>query len=370
MKLLLSLRINLYDFNSDHRGAIFHRWLPDGQKDSIYLDVIDPNIKFRVWFERCGYTDDVFIRFDEKQREIDPQIISMQGCLYSGPLFGLLEIENLPIETLQAIKESRLGDENYKNFAKKIAKDVIYKPISEFIETIRIKFGQFWIREFTKWDSRSYSLGYYCSSVLGMRWSLDDGKSWKILDPDEPEVFKIKFYAKSGPDYLQFMTKDDWESISEFEFMKKSSNIFLIRSHQLSEEENLRLAFIEGVAALELSIHDFIRNRVSKELLITSAEAFYNLPLHTQLTVLCTSFGALSQEQIEQSVKAVKIRNQIVHDGLEPKDETKQFLYSLLNTVSYLSGGGVSKFPSNMFTKTSVPEDGWPKFYKKSKPSN
>ncbi len=365
-KLFIKFKVNLWNFESEHSGAIFHRWLPNGEKDSVQLHSNDSNVNIRVWFERSGSTDDNFIRYNEKRREVDPKIMTLQGCLYSGPLYGMLEMSKLPPEQIQAIRDSKKGDEIYINLTKKLVKEAIYQPVSEFIEKIRINFGQFWIRPLPKYDSRHYSLGYYASHILNMHWSLDDQKSWKIIDPDAPETVKAKFYALPGPDYVQFLIEEDWKSISNLDCSNNSSNQFLIRSHRLCEEGNLRLAFIEAVTSLELSIHDFIRKRASNKLLLESSEAFYNLPLRTQLTILCSSFNTISQDQIELSIKAINLRNDIVHDGVSPSDEKKNWLYALLKTVSFLSGNEVHKFPSKRFSTCSIPESNWPKFYKKA----
>jgi hypothetical protein len=326
----------------------------------------DSNVNVKVWFERCGYTDDHFIRYNDKRREVDPKTMTQQGCLYSGPLCGMLEMSKLAPEQIEVIRDSIKGDEIYINLTKKLVKEVIGPSVSEFIEKIRINFGQFWIRPLPKYDSRQYSLGYYASHILNMYWSLDDRKSWKVIDPDKPETSKVRFYALPHPDFLQFLNEKDWKSISNLDYSNNSSNQFLIRSHRLCEEGNLRLAFIEAVISLELSIHEFIRKRASGKLLIESSEAFYQLPLRTQFAILCSSFNTIPQDQVELSIKAIKLRHDIVHDGVSPSDEKKTWLYALLQTVSFLSGNEVQKFPSKRFPTSSIPESNWPKFYKKT----
>ena len=365
-KLFIKFRVNLWNFESEHSGAIFHRWLPNGEKDAVELPTNDSSVNISVWFERCGYADDNFIRYNEKRREVDPKIMTLQGCLYSGPLYGMLEMRKLAPDQIRAIRDSKKGDEIYINLTKKLVKEIIYRPVSEFIERIKINFGQFWIKQLPKYDSRQYSLGYYASHILNMQWSLDDRKSWKVIDPDAPETVKATFYSRPAPDYQEFLAKEDWKSISKLNYSSNNSNQFLVRSHRLCEEGNLRLAFLEGVTALELSIHEFIRKRASIKLLVESSKAFYNLPLRTQLTILCSSFESIPQDQIEHSIKAINLRNDIVHDGVTPSDDKKIWLYALLNTVSYLSGNEVQKFPSKRFSTCSVPESNWPKFYKKA----
>lgn len=167
-KLLLSFRIDFEQLEDDGQGVIFHRWLPDGKNNSIKLNVTLRNANAKVWFERCGYTDDKFIRYNREFRKVDPQIMARQGCLFSGPLFGLIEIEKLPKKILDAIKDSNKGNEDYINFAKDLAQKVLYQPISDFIETLQTNYGQYWLKNIPKWDSRFRSLGYYCSHTLNL----------------------------------------------------------------------------------------------------------------------------------------------------------------------------------------------------------
>ena len=47
-------------------GPLFHRWLPDGEKDAIPLDTGEPDVELRVWFERLGFVDDLVTGLDSK----------------------------------------------------------------------------------------------------------------------------------------------------------------------------------------------------------------------------------------------------------------------------------------------------------------
>ena len=362
-KVLLSFRINFEQLDDDGQGVIFHRRLLDGKNNSIKLNVALQNANAKVWFERCGYTDDLFIRYDRDVRKIDPQIMARQGCLFSGPLFGLIEIEKFPKKILDAIKDSNKGNEDYINFAKDLAQKILYQPISNFIETLQTNYGQYWLKNIPKWDSRFCSLGYYCSHTLNLRWSLDEGKTWGVFDPDKPDTVKATFVAKPMPDYLQYMNEDDWNNLSALSGNRSSSDNFLIRCHQLCEEGDLRLAFIEAATALELSINHFLRERSTSDFRTASFESFYNLPLRTQLSIISSIINGIAPEQIDKSIEAVDIRNKIVHEGYEPPFKAATELYCLLRTISTVLGGGVTKFPSHRFPTTSVPEEKWKNYY-------
>ena len=97
--LLLKFKINLEEHNgstySKHKGPLFHRWLPDGEKDAIILDTGDTNAELRVWFERfgCIRKDGNFITYDYERREVDADIMLKQAVLEAGPIMGLLKIK-------------------------------------------------------------------------------------------------------------------------------------------------------------------------------------------------------------------------------------------------------------------------------------
>src|SRR5258706_13960295 len=93
-------------------GPIFHRWLPDGKTDAITLGVTDPNVKLKVWFDRLGYVKESgFIQFEYHRAEVDLDVMSRQALLQGGPLCGLLEINGLSDDEIDAIRENKTGHE-------------------------------------------------------------------------------------------------------------------------------------------------------------------------------------------------------------------------------------------------------------------
>ena len=91
-KLIVPLeRHDIEDFDRPH-GPIFHRWLPDGEKDSILIQTKSRNVKVLVWFERCGFVQDGWIKFDYKKRETNSTILKRQAKLDAGPLRVRIEV--------------------------------------------------------------------------------------------------------------------------------------------------------------------------------------------------------------------------------------------------------------------------------------
>jgi len=130
--VLLRFVINL----KDHRdtgffggnGPLFHRWLPNGEKDAIMLETGDENVELKIWFERLGYLDGSFIKFDKMRHEVEPEIMDKQGMLEAGPLQGSLKIGGIADQELQSMRKFKLGVEKYKVFGKKVIK-LIYPSV-------------------------------------------------------------------------------------------------------------------------------------------------------------------------------------------------------------------------------------------------
>src|SRR5436305_13554498 len=94
-----SLLLKFYVFLDQQRnwrkydGPLFHRWLPDSEKDAIDLYTGFPNTRLKVWFERRGYVEGGVIQFDTSRKEVDPASIPTQAALCAGSLFGSLEVQ-------------------------------------------------------------------------------------------------------------------------------------------------------------------------------------------------------------------------------------------------------------------------------------
>ena len=365
--LLLKFVINLenYDLSiiTRHHGPLFHRWLPDGESNAIVLNTEDPNAKLKVWFERRGYVDNGFVRFDYQRKEVDPKIIPTQAILDGGPLFGLLEIQGISEEKLTCIRENKVGNEAYVKLGKKIVKKLICPPVHKFIDILRTNYGQYWIRNFDEWDSRRESLGSYCRTTLQLKWSLDGGKTWESFEPDE-RVYNVTLTASK--DFAGYLTEKDWNELAKVvqEGYEPSLASFLLsRAQQLLDQGNLKYALVEGVSALELALNEFIRNvsQVSDSLLKLMSP-FWQLPLNAQVISVAAISEKMSKEHVENAIEAINIRNKVVHEGLDPPANAEERICGLLNTVAALVLGPKFRFltanPGNAIKSVEIWEKG------------
>lgn len=350
--LLLKFEIHLekYDIPSilQHHGPLFHRWLPEGKKDAIILDTGDPNADIKVWFEQWGLVDNGWIKFSYDRREVDPKIIPTQAILDAGPLMGILEIKGVSEEELTNLRKNKVGDTRYIALGKRVVKRLLYPPVDRFVNVLRTNYGQYWIREISKWDSSEESLGNYCRS-LKLQWSLDNGKTWAPFVPNKSVIMLKSTIHRS---YSEYLTKEDWQELVKVaqEGYEPSPAAFVLSlSHQLSNQGNLKHAFIEGVSALEIALNEFIYQKLhGTEPLLKSMSAFWSLPLPAKVTTVATILGKISLQNIEYTINAIDIRNKIVHEGWEPPndDKTKIKLFGLLNTTASLLSGPRFRFPS------------------------
>lgn len=349
--LLLNFGIILENYNlpkiNRHYGPLFHRWLPDGKKNCIVLDTKNPNIELKVWFKRLGFVDNGFIKFDYKKHKVDSKIIPTQSILEAGPLFGLLKMKKISKNEINIIKQNKIGDPLYLKLGKKIVKEVIFPPISNFLNIFRTNYGQYWIRNLKDWDSRKESLGNYCRNTLNLKWSLDNGKKWYSFQPDKK---KVNITAYIQRDFKEFLIKKDWKDIKYYinkGYIPSIASHILSKTHQLIDQDNLKYAYIEGVTALEIAIHEYVRkNMKNSNSLIKSIQAFWNLPLHSQISVIAIILDKISQQDLENCIKAIDTRNKIVHEDKNFPNTAKNELNGLLNVISTLSDGPKFRFPN------------------------
>lgn len=348
VKILFKFQVILqnHEFELPHEGPSFHRWLPEGKKDAISLETRYPNTSLKIWFERRGYVKDEMIEYDTKRQEVDESIMEKQGVLVGGRLFCSLEVDDVSEEQHVTIKQDKVGEEPYQDLAKKFVK-TIYEPISEFLSLIRIRFGQYWLRDFKKWDSTKESIGSYCR-FFWIEWSDDNGNSWNKFTPDK-ESRSVVVVMSSVSGFRSFLGKEDWGNIPEIlkNYHPSIAEITLARTHQYLDQNDLRHAIIEGATSVELATVEFVKSKLKEDSkLIKELAGFGNVSSSGQLVVLGAALG-IPEKKIEDTIEVIDIRHKIVHEGLEPDQTIAPKIRSLLETISILLGEPKFRFPTS-----------------------
>jgi hypothetical protein len=220
-----------------------------------------------------------------------------------------------------------------------------------FISVLRVNFGQYWIREPESWDSRLSSLGHYCKSVLHLKFSLDGSQDWQDFVPDDPIVYAdLTVIVPSKNTFSQYLTQTDWKTISSLlnrGYEPTPAAVALARTHQLFDQGNIWEAFIEGVTALELAVHDYYREQMkTNDTLFGEMNSFWKLPLRSQLVSLAAAMGNIPLDKVSLAVSAIEIRNDIVHEGKRPTEKNNRELEGLLAAVAQMIHGPGFKLPS------------------------
>ncbi len=349
--LKLTIPFERYDLENHTKrfGPVFHRWLPDGETDALSINAKSKYINIKIWFERCGYMNNGWIKFDCKKREIDPSILLRQAKIDAGPLHVKMCIKNLNSNAVESVYANKRGDEGYIKIGKKII-SILNDNLIPFVNTLRFQFGQYWIRELLPWNSQKESLGHYFIG-LHTKWAKENEESWQEFIPDE-----IKSTAHlniiCGKDFSHYFSKDDWEYLNNFQPENHRFGLthkVLLNAHELREQGNYKQCFIESITSLELSISEYMKNRLSipKELK-KEIESFWQMPIRSQTTVLAMTLPSVSYTHIKNTVEAIKIRNKIVHEGFSPNGdfEDKKLIDSVFFIISKLLSEEIMKFPS------------------------
>jgi len=336
LKFIIRLENHNIDFSP--KGPLLHRWLPNGESDPIELDVGNSNYIMKIWFKRRGYVRDGMIEFDYDREEVDPTIIPKQGILDAGPMSGLFEMKDVSDDELKAVKENKIGDSNYVTLGKRIV-SLIQPRISNFLRILRIQYGQYWLRELLPFDSRYYSLGAYCENIY-LKWSLDK-TNWSDFTPDQKIHRGTSFVMLNYSDYINYITEEDWNDIkskTKIEYSPSYVMTLLIQAWEHHNQRNTKYAILDGVTALELAVDELLRNELGKMNIqfnkIDEFNTTQRLPIKTMIVTAMK--GNIKTEEINDTLEAIKIRNDIVHEGKNPPNDADKRIMGLINTISKL----------------------------------
>ncbi len=362
-KILLNFSITLQEFaiKFSPRGPLFHRYLPDGKNDEIILNTGDPNFVLKVWFERRGFVSSGMIEFDYNKKEVDPTIIPKQGILDAGPLSCRLEINGVSQNQFELIRDNKIGDPEFIKLGKEIVGKIV-PALNNFLGLLRVKYGQYWIRNLAPFDSRYSSIGGYCDS-LQMKCSLDDGQTWNEFTPDQPVQI---FTTTIGGNFHYYLSEVDWKKIKSEANEKLEPSVAmnsLVQACEYMDQDDLKHAIIEGVTSMELAIDEFFQKKLDGNgMLLQKLAEFKQLHLPTKITMLAAAVG-IPAEDLKDVSEIIDIRNDIAHRGIRPeqKFEVEKKLRTTLNVVSILTLDIKYRFPKANHGNAVKPIEEWEK---------
>jgi hypothetical protein len=139
--LILSVVVHLEnhdlgEFTRPH-GARFHKWLPNGRDDAVVVPVTDARNSLELWFERRGYVQDAFIRYDAGRFEVDTDVMRRQGYLDSGVLFAEARFAHAAASELTAVRNNARDSDDYVAVGKRVVQ-FLQPPLSAFFDLLKV----------------------------------------------------------------------------------------------------------------------------------------------------------------------------------------------------------------------------------------
>lgn len=313
-------------------GPRFTRWLPNGEENALTL-LADNTAELTIWFKRHGKVVRGFIKFEHDSHDVPPDLMSRQGILDAGPLYGMLKLQNVSAEEIEAVVTGNQSNGRYKKLGKRIG-EILTRTVGRFITILRTNYGQYWLEEIEAWDSRRVSMGQYFS-IWNARWSLDN-VNWTDFQPDLC-VVTVAATMPYGERLNEYIAESDWKIIQRLcteQYEPPLAANLLVRCHRLLDQGQTKYALVEGISALELAIEAFVDRKLrSLRNLVQGDNKFQDLRLVVKMALVANLVPVISAADIEATAKAIETRNEVVHEGKEPRLDTPDHLRAAIRVA-------------------------------------
>jgi len=204
------------------------------------------------------------------------------------------------------------------------AKETVLRCLNHFIEAVRFITEAYWMETVRYQDISEYDVSFWDGKnrYPATKWFLDSGAGALKIGVGPPFPIEEEKMKRLGEILLN-------KSYIE------SSEIYLLNSKDACLLEDFRLAIIEGVVALEITLYMFIRKQGGKlgipraRLNSLIKEIGLSGNISVVLKMLTQGLEQVDNETLKKCVGAIKIRNKILHEGLKdvsPKDTEEQII--------------------------------------------
>lgn len=379
--LLVRFALKLYDTpvsdtEWEPHGAVFHRWLPDGENDAILLTTDAPNATVRIWIERRGKVDrrPARIIYDDSGRGVDQGVMRRQGALHAGILDGqirITEVSDDDVARLRASLRHQTASDTedqveYVNLGKHVDR-LIVSAVSPFIELLRYTYGQYWIRSIEKWDATKKSIGQHFMIYGGAKWSLDNGKTWHAFQPG-PNVTHSTGTMPEKSMFKQYLTRDDWSDIASSVGRQLPQSFAAEMAHEtqrLLDDGHHRFAVIQVITALEIALNAFFdARRTDNEVVRTKSQLLRSrgnetLSLDLRVCIATLNLDGIAPSDVESALLAIKTRNNAVHEGYQPTSTDLERIHGTLRVIAALLEQPRMRFLSRHIGQVMATQDVW-----------
>lgn len=301
----------------------------------------------------------------------------------------LLEIRGLSQEYITSLEQNQADDaRRYVALEKRVIK-LFYPPVNRFLGILRTQYGQYWVPEIEKWDSRKESASAYLNRFGYPQWSLDGGKTWESFRSG-PIRLSVGALRKKQ-DFREYLTEEDWQEIASLVqqgWEPSPAASIMIEAVELFDRGYVRYAIIDAVTALEMAIGESFRQR-----LVSASEPTFTieeLPFNIQVAVAWSMGDGIEEQRFrdinqkvssifslklskrfaimatvlnipegdrERTSRLIGIRNDIVHEGKEPPDNVRDDFSGLLNAFALLLPDRKLRFPLAHPGNRIMPQD-------------
>jgi hypothetical protein len=342
-------------------GPVFHRFVPDGENDAVFLTPEGDPHEIRVWLQRAAKKEGDFLRWDRHGSEFDVATMRRQAKLEGGPLRGEMVMPDVSGDELGSLFRNPkapgdsfgqdVGDDlPYVALGKRVI-EVLQPRLRNFISTLRNQYGQYWLEEPLSCDSRRSTLGTYCSSMLGLLWWNDKTQDWRRFLPTNSGS-TISPGRLPGRGYEEYLSEEDWRRLQRTRCLSNvSTEVQLLgNATRALDFGEYRQSFIGVVSALELVVS---RRLASPSAMVQSAiQSFQNRETQSaQIAVTLLATGACVDE-IENALKALKVRNRVAHEGYLPTVDEAAALRKVITTIQKLAG--LEEIKNPVFTLSNM----------------
>lgn len=327
-------------------GPLFHRFVPNGPSDTVFLTPEGDPHEIRIWFERSAKLEGGFLTWERHGSQFDEAVMRRQVKLEGGPLCGemLIDVSDEEMASLlrspKALNEpfgQDAGDDlAYVSLGKRVIK-VLQPPLANFISTLRNQYGQYWLEELPAWDARRNTLGTYCSSVLSLLWWNERTQDWRRFLPTNSGS-TVTMEKPPGRGYAEYLTEEDWRRLQRNRCPTNvSTEVQLLgNATRALDFGERRQAFIEVMSALELVVARRLAS--SGETTKRAIQSFLDRETQSAQVAVVLLITNTGNDEIEEALQAIKIRNRVAHEGYLPSAAEAATLRSVMRTIQRLAG--------------------------------
>jgi len=186
----------------------------------------------------------------------------------------------------------------------------------------------------------------YCAS-LPLLWSADE-KNWGLM---------TSAAAIHGGDVIlggqdRYLSKNDWDTLQgllQSPCEPTTTEVLLVSTSRLLDQKQLKHALIEGVTAIEIAIEEALRRMAGTpdDLIRRSLGEFRKLDLPLRFIIVASQRKDLDQKAFEQTLRAIELRNDVVHRGAEVPNtgENINMIQKLMIIAAQIIGRQGMRFP-------------------------